>query len=160
MRWGETIGLERDYLHQGEIHVEWQLRELNGRFHRLPPKDDSYRSPKWEPKLPVDLPRFLEDLITLQVQDHTGRRCACAAPGSRRRGSAPQPERPATGSTTSSLSRSARCWPPQLKKHTAPLSPAPAQHTAPDHRARAARPCSATARPRHWRLQRNCLILG
>jgi integrase len=78
MRWGETIGLERDYLHPGEIHVEWQLRELNGRFHRLPPKDDSYRSPTWEPKLPVDLPRFLEDLITLQVQDHSGRRCSCA----------------------------------------------------------------------------------
>ena len=79
LRWGETIGLERDYLRPGEIHVEWQLRELNGRFHRLPPKDDSYRSPKWEPKLPVDLPRFLEDLITLQAQDHPSRRCACAA---------------------------------------------------------------------------------
>jgi hypothetical protein len=60
----------------GGCHRE--LRELNGRFHRLPPKDDSYRSPKWEPKLPVDLPRFLEDLITLQAQDHPGRRCACA----------------------------------------------------------------------------------
>jgi hypothetical protein len=47
-------------------------------MHRLPPKDDSYRSPKWEPKLPVDLPRFLGDLITLQAQDHPGRRCACA----------------------------------------------------------------------------------
>ena len=22
LRWGETIGLERDYLHPGEIHVE------------------------------------------------------------------------------------------------------------------------------------------
>jgi integrase len=79
LRWGETIGLERDYVHPGEIHVEWQLRELNGRFHRLPPKDDSYRSPKWEPKLPVDLPWFLEDLITLQAQNRGGRPCACAA---------------------------------------------------------------------------------
>ncbi len=79
MRWGETIGLECDYLRLGEIHVEWQLRELNGKFHRLPPKDDFYRSPKWEPKLPIDLPRFLEDLITRQAsQDHPGRRCACA----------------------------------------------------------------------------------
>ena len=60
LRWGEAIGLERGYLHPGEIHVEWQLRELNGRFHRLPPKDDSYRSPTWEPCLPVDLPPFLD----------------------------------------------------------------------------------------------------
>jgi integrase len=45
LRWGETIGLERGYLHAGEIHVEWQLREIRGTFHRLPPKDDSYRSP-------------------------------------------------------------------------------------------------------------------
>jgi hypothetical protein len=38
LRWGETIGLERDYARQSEIHVEWQLREVNGRFYRLPPK--------------------------------------------------------------------------------------------------------------------------
>ena len=55
LRWGEAIGLERDYARPGEIHVEWQLHEIDGWFHRLPPKDDSYRSPSWEPKLPVDL---------------------------------------------------------------------------------------------------------
>ena len=49
LRWGEAIGLERGYVRQGELHVEWQLRELNGRFHRLPPKDDSYRSRSWDP---------------------------------------------------------------------------------------------------------------
>jgi integrase len=38
LRWGEATGLERDYLRIGEIHVEWQLRELNGRFHRLRPR--------------------------------------------------------------------------------------------------------------------------
>jgi hypothetical protein len=38
LRWGEIIGLEREYLHPGEIHVEWQLRELGGRFYRLPPR--------------------------------------------------------------------------------------------------------------------------
>ena len=79
LRWGETIGLERDYLRPGEIHVEWQLRELNGRFHRLPPKDDSYRSPNWEPCLPVDLPPFLADLITRQIQAHPHPPCGCAA---------------------------------------------------------------------------------
>jgi hypothetical protein len=51
MRWGEAIGLERDYAKSGEIHVEWQLREVGGVFHRLPPKDDSYRSPDWEPRM-------------------------------------------------------------------------------------------------------------
>ena len=56
MRWGETIGLERDLLLPTQIHVEWQLREISGHFHRLPPKDDSYRSPNWEPLLPVDIP--------------------------------------------------------------------------------------------------------
>ena len=64
LRWGEAIGLERGCLHPGEIHVEWQLRELNGQFHRLPPKDDSYRSPAWEPCLPVNLPPFLTGLLT------------------------------------------------------------------------------------------------
>ena len=79
LRWGEAIGLELDYVRPGELHVEWQLREVGGRFHRLPPKDDSYRSPNWEPCLPVDLPRFLASLITGQVRAHAGRRCACAA---------------------------------------------------------------------------------
>jgi len=77
LRWGEAIGLERDYLSESEIHVEWQLREVNGMFHRLPPKDDSYRSPTWEPCLPLDLPDFLADLLTGQVQDKPRRRCAC-----------------------------------------------------------------------------------
>jgi hypothetical protein len=81
LRLGEAIGLERGYLHPGEIHVEWQLRELNGKFHRLPPKDDSYRSPRWEPCLPVDLPPFLAELLTSQArnQGQARDRCACAA---------------------------------------------------------------------------------
>ena len=44
MRWGETIGLEHDLLLPALINAEWQLREISGRFHRLPPKDDSCRS--------------------------------------------------------------------------------------------------------------------
>ena len=79
LRWGEAIGLEHDYLHPGQIHVEWQLRELNGRFHRLPPKDDSYRSPAWEPCLPADLPPFLTGLLTRQIQEHPHPPCGCAA---------------------------------------------------------------------------------
>jgi integrase len=77
LRWGETIGLEHDYLHPNAIQIEWQLRELNGRFHRLAPKDDSYRSPNWEPCLPVDLPPFLADLLKTQVKTEARQRCAC-----------------------------------------------------------------------------------
>ena len=79
LRWGEAIGLERGHTHPGEIHVEWQLRELNGRFHRLPPKDDSYRSPAWEPCLPVNLPPFLTGLLGRQIRDHAHPPCGCAA---------------------------------------------------------------------------------
>jgi hypothetical protein len=68
LRWGEAIGLEREFVKPGELHVEWQLRELGGRFHRIPPKEDSYRSPAWEPCLPVDLPSFLDELLTPPVQ--------------------------------------------------------------------------------------------
>jgi integrase len=48
MRWAEAIGLEQDYLRLSLINVEWQLHEINGIFHRLPPKDDSYRSTDWD----------------------------------------------------------------------------------------------------------------
>ena len=82
LRWGETIGLERGYLHASEIHVEWQLREIRGTFHRLPPKDDSYRSPHWEPCLPVDLPPFLAALLARQVLHQPRQPCACT-PGHR-----------------------------------------------------------------------------
>jgi integrase len=77
MRWGESIGLERKFLLPGVIHVEWQLREIGGTFHRLPPKDDSYRSPDWEPCLPVDLPPFLNTLLARQAAATAGSRCSC-----------------------------------------------------------------------------------
>jgi hypothetical protein len=77
LRWGETIGLEREYVKPGELHVEWQLRELGSRFHRIPPKDDSYRTPAWEPCLPVDLPKFLDELLARQVRHHPYGKCAC-----------------------------------------------------------------------------------
>ena len=77
LRWGEIIGLEDSFLRHGEIRVEWQIREVGGKFYRLPPKDDSYRSPAWEPCLPVDLPPFLAALLTRQVGS-LRHRCACA----------------------------------------------------------------------------------
>jgi integrase len=78
LRFGEAIGLERGYLHPGEIHIEWQLHEINGIFHRLPPKDDSYRSPRFEPQLPVDLPPFLDHLLARQLQAARNQPCPCA----------------------------------------------------------------------------------
>ena len=77
LRLGEIIGLEREYVQRDEIHVEWQLRELRSAFHRLPPKDDSYRSPNWEPCLPVDLPPFLAELLAQQIQAQPSQRCPC-----------------------------------------------------------------------------------
>ncbi len=77
MRWGEAIGLECELLTTGHINVEWQLREINGTFHRLPAKDDSYRSTNWEPRLPVDLPPFLAALLSGQAANDAQHRCAC-----------------------------------------------------------------------------------
>jgi integrase len=77
LRWGEIIGLEDSFLRPGEIRVEWQIREVGGKFYRLPPKDDSYRSPAREPCLPVDLPPFLAALLTRQAGS-ARHRCACA----------------------------------------------------------------------------------
>jgi hypothetical protein len=74
-----TVSVVPCHLHPGQIRVEWQLRELGGRFHRLPPKDDSYRSPAWEPCLPVDSPPFLTGLLSHQIQDHPHPACGCAA---------------------------------------------------------------------------------
>jgi hypothetical protein len=79
LRWGEATGLEREFVKPGELHVEWQLRELGGRFHRLPPKDDSDRSPAWEPGVPVDLPPFLDELLAYQLKEHPYAKCACAS---------------------------------------------------------------------------------
>ncbi|MFF2645730.1 LacI family DNA-binding transcriptional regulator [Streptomyces niveus] len=44
-RWGEVVGLEREFVRPGAFRVEWQLYELDtGEMVRCPPKDDSYRT--------------------------------------------------------------------------------------------------------------------
>jgi hypothetical protein len=78
MRWGETVGLEREYVLPTLVNVEWQLREIRGRFYRLPPKDDSYRSTNWEPLVPVDTPDFLAGLLAGQAAKYAQQRCNCA----------------------------------------------------------------------------------
>ena len=77
MRWGETTGLERDLMTPTLINVEWQLHEIKGRFYRLPPKDDSYRSTNWDPFVPVDIPGFLAALLAAQADKHPRLRCGC-----------------------------------------------------------------------------------
>jgi len=52
---------------------------VGGKFYRIPPKDDSYRSLDWEPCLPVDLPPFLAALLARQAQSCPRRTCACIA---------------------------------------------------------------------------------
>jgi integrase len=78
MRWGETIGLEREFCHPASINVEWQLAEVKGRFHRLPPKDDSYRSANWSPFIPVDLPPFLSAMLAVHAATRPALQCGCA----------------------------------------------------------------------------------
>lgn len=56
IRFGEVVGLEKEFVRERSIRVEWQLYELDsGEFVRCPPKDDSYRT--------VDTPAWLSDLI-------------------------------------------------------------------------------------------------
>jgi hypothetical protein len=79
LRWGEAIGLEREFCLPALINVEWQLREIKGHFYRLPPKDDSYRSVNWAPGIPVDLPPFLQALLADHAAAVPATRCPCAS---------------------------------------------------------------------------------
>lgn len=79
LSWAETIGLERAYLKPGQLHIEWQLHEIRSTFHRLPPKDDFYRSTAWERTLPAGRPPAVpSSLLTQQAQRHI-QPCSCAA---------------------------------------------------------------------------------
>lgn len=69
LRWGEAMGLQPQYVKLGSLRVDWQLVEVGGRFYPLPPKDDSNRT--------IDLPPFLSDLLSRQLQARPDQRCAC-----------------------------------------------------------------------------------
>lgn len=81
LRLGEATGLEREYVREGALRVEWQLYELPGKdaaradeppasgtLLRCPPKDDSYRD--------VDLPPFLRGLLAARMRE-PARECPC-----------------------------------------------------------------------------------
>lgn len=69
MRWGELMGLQPEYVRLSHVRVDQQLMELAGRFYLLPPKDDSHRN--------IDLPPFLADLLSRQLQARPGQHCSC-----------------------------------------------------------------------------------
>ena len=139
MRWGETIGLERDLLLTGLINVEWQLREVSGRFHRLPPKDDSYRSTKHEPLVPVDLPA-----VPRRTAGRPGREARRAAMRMRRRARRQRPVR---------VPRPRRRPPPEQQLRAAGLPPGLRRAASAGQRQRQAGWSSWT--PRHGRASRS-----
>ncbi|MGW0821774.1 LacI family DNA-binding transcriptional regulator [Streptomyces sp. NPDC002845] len=70
MRWGEVVGLEREYVRETTVRIEWQLYELDsGELDRCPPKDDSYRT--------LDIPSWLSRLLAEFRQDRTATKCTC-----------------------------------------------------------------------------------
>jgi integrase len=77
MRWGEVVGLERPQFQLSHIRLDLQLNELNGLFRQTPPKDDSRRNGEEGYFGPIDLPPFLSDLLSRQVQARPDGRCRC-----------------------------------------------------------------------------------
>jgi len=68
MRWGETIGLRPECVHDDDLDIAWKLYELNGRFYCGRPKDGSIRR--------ADLPPFLAELLG-RYRDEGVRKCTC-----------------------------------------------------------------------------------
>ena len=70
MRWAELVGLEVQYARPGSVRVEWQLWDDDeGVLHRLPPKDDSYRT--------VDVPPWLSRLVSDHIAWSAPKPCPC-----------------------------------------------------------------------------------
>jgi integrase len=70
MRWGELVGLEREFvwLDAGAVRVEWQLLEHDdGTFEKKPPKYESRRTLRIPPFLVAILREFLAGLPEGQV---------------------------------------------------------------------------------------------
>jgi integrase len=69
-RWGESVGLETQYVRPATVRIEWQLYELDtGVFHRCPPKDDSRRT--------VAVPDWLASLLREHVTSTAPLPCTC-----------------------------------------------------------------------------------
>ncbi|MGW5684921.1 hypothetical protein [Nonomuraea sp. NPDC003754] len=72
LRWGEAIGLEKQYFRLSTLRVEQQLYEHNGAWIKKAPKDGSYRT--------IHLPSFISDLLSQQVQQEGDGQCTCEGP--------------------------------------------------------------------------------
>ncbi|PZG97837.1 LacI family transcriptional regulator [Streptomyces sp. NTH33] len=72
MRWGEVVGLEREYVreHSQAVRVEHQLYEMDdGSLLRCPPKEDSYRT--------LDIPEWLSLLLAKFLAGRSRTPCSC-----------------------------------------------------------------------------------
>ncbi|MEU3190130.1 LacI family DNA-binding transcriptional regulator, partial [Streptomyces sp. NPDC006992] len=70
MRWGEVVGLEKEFVRPGAFRVEWQLYEMDtGELIRCPPKDDSYRI--------IDAMDWLFALVTNHIAGTKPTPCPC-----------------------------------------------------------------------------------
>ncbi len=70
MRWGEIVGLEKEFARPGAIRVEHQLDELDsGELIGCPPKDDSYGT--------IDAPGWLSALVADHIVRTKPMPCPC-----------------------------------------------------------------------------------
>jgi integrase len=69
MRWSEAMGLLPGCIHGQTMDIAWKLYELDARFYRGRPKDGSIRT--------VDVPPFLDELLTWHLGTSAGRKCTC-----------------------------------------------------------------------------------
>jgi hypothetical protein len=63
------MGLLPGCIHGQTMDIAWKLYELEARFYRGRPKDGSIRT--------VDIPPFLDELLTWHLGTNTGRKCTC-----------------------------------------------------------------------------------
>lgn len=69
-RWGEIVGLEKEFVRRDAFKVEWQLYELDtGELVRCPPKDDSYRT--------IDSMDWLSTLVFDHIARTKPTPCSC-----------------------------------------------------------------------------------
>ncbi|GAB2722216.1 LacI family DNA-binding transcriptional regulator [Kitasatospora kifunensis] len=70
IRWGELVGLEKQYVRPATVRIEQQIYELDsGELVRCPPKDDSYRT--------TDAPSFIASLLARQIARTDPKPCVC-----------------------------------------------------------------------------------
>jgi hypothetical protein len=77
LRWGEVQGLEQPAFRLSKLFVDQQLSEEAHQFQVADPKDESFRNDDPEFFGALDLPPFLSDLLSRQMQARAPRPCRC-----------------------------------------------------------------------------------